>query len=267
MQGILKTIWKEKGIRLQQSKSAVSEAQLLQQIDELPARPRHVFSKALVEKASLCGCSVIAEIKKASPSKGLIRPMFNPKEIAESYEKNGAACLSVLTEEGYFLGSSEILKQVRASSSLPILRKDFLSDPYQILEARAWGADAVLLIAAALSSAQIREMAQAAEEQGLDVLVESHNEEELERALEIPRALIGINNRNLDTFEVSLETTARLRRLVPSERWLVSESGIHSRADVTMLRQIGVNSFLVGEAFMRKADPGAGLRELFYAAA
>ena len=267
MQGILKTIWKEKELRLKERKSAVPEAQLLRQIEELPARPRHVFSKALAEKASLSGCSVIAEIKKASPSKGLIRPKFNPQEIAKSYERNGAACLSVLTEEGYFLGSSEILMQVRACSSLPILRKDFLSDPYQILEARAWGADAVLLIAAALSSSQLGEMAQAAEEQGLDVLVESHDEEELERALEIPRALIGINNRNLDTFEVSLETTVRLKQLVPSDRWLVSESGIHDRADVSRLKQIGIRSFLVGEVCMRKADPGAGLRELFYAVA
>ena len=203
--------------------------------------------------------------RKASPSKGLIRPDFRPAEIAASYAEGGAACLSVLTEEEFFLGGPEVLREARQTVTLPILRKDFVLDPYQVLEARAWGADAVLLIAAALSADQMRELAQTASEVGIDVLIESHSEPEIEQALQIPEAMIGINNRNLETFEVSLATTERLKQLIPDDRFAVSESGIHQRADVDRVLAAGVSAFLVGEAFMRKENPGEALKELFYA--
>lgn len=267
MKGVLRAIWANKREELARARLEVSEQSLLTQIKAAPVRPRHAFADALRQKAVKSGCSVIAEVKKASPSKGLIRPDFRPSEIARSYEAGGAACLSVLTEEKYFLGSSAILCEVRAACALPILRKDFLLDSYQVLEAKAWGADAVLLIAAALSSSQLHEMAAAAAETGLDVLVESHNEEELGRALELEGVLVGINNRNLETFDVSLETTERLMAMIPAGRWAVTESGIRTREDVSRMLGCGVKSFLVGEAFMRRTDPGAELKELFHAGA
>lgn len=267
MKGVLKAIWDNKREVLARARLEVPEQSLLAQIKAAPTRPRHAFGDALRQKAAEAGRSVIAEVKKASPSKGLIRPDFRPSEIARSYEAGGAACLSVLTEERYFLGSSAILREVRAACALPILRKDFLLDPYQVLEAKAWGADAVLFIAAALSSGQLHEMAAAAAEAGLDVLVESHNEEELGRALELEGALVGINNRNLETFDVSLETTERLIAMIPAGRWAVTESGIRTCEDVRRMLGCGVKSFLVGEAFMRRTDPGAELKELFHAGA
>ena len=208
--------------------------------------------------------AVIAEIKKASPSKGVIRDDFDPVSIARSYEANGAACLSVLTDKDFFQGDEHYLRAARNAVNLPVLRKDFMIDPWQIFESRAMGADAVLLIAAALSDAQMDELYHAAQQAGCDVLVEVHTEEELQRAIALNAELIGINNRNLHTFETSLNTTLTLAQKVPGDRMVVTESGIHSSADVKLMRNNGIHSFLVGEAFMRADDPGAELKKLFF---
>lgn len=207
--------------------------------------------------------AVIAEVKKASPSRGVIRADFDPAQIARSYEAGGACCLSVLTDVDFFQGSDLYLQQARAACTLPVLRKDFVIDPYQVYEARALGADCVLLIVAALGDPMLAELADLAMDLGMDVLVEAHNAEELERALQTSATLIGINNRDLRSFETSLETTLRLQSQVDGDRILVTESGIHLRADVERMRGAGVHAFLVGEAFMRAPDPGAALRELF----
>jgi len=207
--------------------------------------------------------AVIAEIKRASPSKGLLRADFDPAAIAKSYEKGGAACMSVLTDREFFQGAAEHLSAARAACGLPALRKDFLIDPYQVLESRALGADCVLLIAACLEDAQMRKLEALALELGMAVLVEVHDADELERALELETPLIGINNRNLRSFVTRLETTLDLLPRIPRERTVITESGILSRADVARMRQAGVEAFLVGEAFMRAADPGAELRALF----
>ena len=265
MQGILRTIWDHKRESVRRAKERLPEAALLAEVKPLLETPCRGFAEELRRTASERGAAVIAEVKKASPSKGLIRPDFRPAEIAASYAEGGAACLSVLTEEEFFLGGPEVLREARQTVTLPILRKDFVLDPYQVLEARAWGADAVLLIAAALSADQMRDLAQTASEVGIDVLIESHSEPEIEQALQIPEAMIGINNRNLETFEVSLATTERLKQLIPDDRFAVSESGIHQRADVDRVLAAGVSAFLVGEAFMRKENPGEALKELFYA--
>jgi len=206
---------------------------------------------------------VISEIKKASPSKGVIRADFRPGEIAASYAKAGAACLSVLTDKQFFQGSPEYLKVARAACSLPVLRKDFLVDPYQVYEARAMGADAILLIVSALGLGEMQEMEAIAESLGLGVLVEVHDGAELDLALQLRTPLVGINNRNLRSFEVSLQTTLGLLPRVPAERIVVTESGILTTADVALMRGNKVNAFLVGEAFMRADDPGAGLASLF----
>ena len=224
------------------------------------------FAAAIESRIDAGQPAVIAEVKKASPSKGVIRAEFDPAAIARSYEKGGAACLSVLTDADFFQGSEAYLKQARAVCALPVLRKDFTIDPYQVYEARAIGADCILLIVAALDDERLLELSLLAAELDLDVLVEVHDEGELERALEVPAPLIGVNNRNLRSFEVSLETTLRLRARVPAERLLVTESGIVTREDVARLRAAGVDSFLVGETFMRASDPGTALRELFEAA-
>ena len=207
--------------------------------------------------------AVIAEIKKASPSKGVLREDFRPADIAASYARGGAACLSVLTDADFFQGSEDYLKQARAACGLPVLRKDFIIDPYQVYEARAIGADCILLIVAALDDAMLLELSQVAAELKMDVLVEVHDAEELARALALPVRLVGINNRNLRTFETRLETTLELLDRIPADRVAVTESGIHSSQDVAIMRQHEVNAFLVGEAFMRAADPGAELRALF----
>jgi len=208
------------------------------------------------------GAAVIAEVKKASPSKGVLREDFRPAEIAASYERHGAAALSVLTDERFFQGSRAALEQARAACALPVLRKDFMIDSYQLFEARAMGADCILLIAALLDDAALADFEATATALGMGVLVEVHDAAELDRALRLRTPLVGINNRNLRTFEVSLEITLAMRARVPAERLVVSESGIHAPADIARLRAAGIHAFLVGEAFMRAPDPGAALASL-----
>jgi len=205
---------------------------------------------------------IIAEVKKGSPSRGVIRPDFDPVAIAEIYEANGAACLSVLTDERFFLGHLAYLTEIRRSVGLPILRKDFVCDPYQLYEARAAGADAVLLIAAMLELAELRDFAALARELGLDVLLEVHDEQELDTALQVNCELVGVNNRDLRTFVTDLSTTERLAKIVPGNRLIVAESGIHTRTDVVRLQRAGARGFLVGESLMREGDIGAKLRVL-----
>ena len=206
--------------------------------------------------------AVIAEIKKASPSKGVIRADFEPADIAQTYAEHGAACLSVLTDQTFFQGSVDYLKQARASCQLPVLRKDFLIDPYQVYESRVMGADAILLIAACLDDAQMRDMEAIARDLFMAVLVEVHDAAELERALRLKTPLVGINNRNLRTFEVSLDTTIALKASVPQEKMVITESGISTRADVERMNAAGIHGFLIGEAFMRAPDPGAAMASL-----
>jgi indole-3-glycerol phosphate synthase len=221
------------------------------------------FEAALRKSMAAGRAAVIAEVKKASPSKGVLREHFVPAEIAASYEMHGAACLSVLTDERFFQGSAAYLQQARAACALPVLRKDFMIDEYQVVEARALGADCILLIAACLSDLQMAELEAAALALGMDVLVEVHDGDELERALRLKTPLLGINNRNLKTFEVTLDTTLSLLPRVPAGKLLVTESGILARADVQQMRAADVHAFLVGEAFMRAADPGVALAALF----
>lgn len=231
-----------------------------QAADQPPARG---FIAHLKERARQ-GPAVIAEIKKASPSAGLIREDFDPASIAGRYAWAGAACLSVLTDEAYFQGSDRYLVQARQACALPVLRKDFTIDPWQVYESRALGADCILLIAAALEREPLREMHALAREAGLDVLVEVHDEAELEQALACNAELIGVNNRDLHRFTTDLATSERLRSLIPKEKLMVTESGVRCPEDVARLRRAGVDAFLVGEAFMRAKDPGAALRELFF---
>jgi indole-3-glycerol phosphate synthase len=221
------------------------------------------FEGALRAKVAAGRAAVIAEVKKASPSKGVLREHFVPAEIAASYASHGAACLSVLTDQRFFQGSAAYLQQARAACALPVLRKDFMIDEYQVVEARALGADCILLIAACLSDLQMADLEAAAQALGLAVLVEVHDGDELDRALKLKTPLLGINNRNLRSFEVTLDTTLGLLSRVPADRLLVTESGILGRADVQRMQAAGVNTFLVGEAFMRAPDPGAALAQLF----
>ncbi len=236
---------------------------------ELVARTADVAAPrgfaAAIESAIAAGRpAVIAEIKKASPSKGVIRPDFDPVAIARSYAFGGATCLSILTDTDFFQGDDAYLQQARAACALPVLRKDFVIDAYQIHEARVLGANCILLIVAALDDARLAEFTALAMDLGMDVLVEVHDIDELERALQVPAPLLGINNRNLRTFEVSLDTTLALQSAVPRDRTLVTESGITTRADVERMRNAGVETFLVGETFMRDDDPGAALQRLFF---
>ncbi|WP_137169229.1 indole-3-glycerol phosphate synthase TrpC [Marinomonas sp. FW-1] len=222
------------------------------------------FAQALRHQVAIGKAGVIAEIKQASPSKGIIRDPFIPGDIARSYERSGAACLSVLTDSDFFKGHEDYLVEARAACKLPVIRKDFIVDEYQVLEARAIGADCILLIAACLDGEKLRELDRMARDLGMDVLVEVHNRPELELALEYTETeLFGINNRDLHTFELSLNHTFELMGSVPSDRLIVTESGIHTRDDVAIMREKGIHAFLVGEAFMRADDPGEKLAELF----
>ena len=234
----------------------------MQTLAEAQAKPRY-FVGAIRAKIAAGKAAVIAEIKKASPSKGVIRADFKPAEIAASYEQGGAACLSVLTDEQYFQGSAEYLKQARAACNLPVLRKDFMIDAYQVYEARAMGADCILLIAAALDLAKMRELESIAHMLGMAVLVEVHNGQELDLALQLETPLLGINNRNLRTFDVTLDTTLELLSRIPQGKIVVTESGIFTSDDVALMRKNNVHTFLVGEAFMRQDDPGAELAKVF----
>lgn len=228
------------------------------------AAPTRGFFNALVAKVHAGLPAVIAECKKASPSKGVIREHFDPAAIAASYMQGGAACLSVLTDERFFQGSDAHLKAARAACTLPVIRKDFIIDPYQIVEARALGADCILLIVACLEDRQMDELARTAQDYGLDVLTEVHDRTELERALRLRTPMIGINNRDLKRFVTDINTTISLLQDIPSDRLVVTESGINTVEDVRRLRDQAVNAFLVGEAFMRAEDPGARLKELFF---
>ncbi|HEX9395239.1 MAG TPA: indole-3-glycerol phosphate synthase TrpC [Burkholderiales bacterium] len=251
-------------LEVKRGEVAAAKARLPQA--ELEARARAApRPRAFVAALRKMRPAVIAEIKRASPSKGLLRPQFSPADIARSYEKCGAACMSVLTDEQFFQGSSEHLVQAREACALPALRKDFVIDSYQVLESRALGADCILLIAACLAEAQMVALEALAQDLGMAVLVEVHDAAELEAALALRTPLIGINNRNLHSFETRLETTLDLLPRIPADRIVVTESGIASSADVARLRGRGVNTFLVGEAFMRAPDPGKALQQLFAA--
>lgn len=225
----------------------------------LIAAPVRGFAKNLSGRRP----AVIAEIKKASPSKGIIRADFHPAQIAAQYEKAGAACLSVLTDVDFFQGNDLYIKEAQAVSSLPVLRKDFMIDPYQIIESRALGADCILLIAACLSDSQMKELHDVAVKYKLDVLVEVHDRAELERALELPTNMIGVNNRNLKDFQVSLNTTLSLSKYIPADRLLITESGIHTPNDVALMQSQGIHTFLVGESMMRETNPGEAFTKLF----
>ena len=263
MSDILTTILARKAEEIEQRSRVRSLADL--RVRTANMAPARGFVDAIKRKLAAGDAAVIAEIKKASPSKGLIRADFQPADIARSYEAGGAACLSVLTDVDFFQGSNLYLGVARAACALPVLRKDFTIDPYQVYEARMIGADAILLIVAALEDGPLVEMANLAHELGMDVLVEVHDIDELERALQTDCELIGVNNRNLRTFEVSLDTSLALKDVVPRDRLLVTESGISTRADVDRMRGAGINTFLVGETFMRERDPGAALQRLFAA--
>lgn len=258
---ILQKILRRKAEEIVERSTRLSLRELSQRVEGLPA-PRG-FLAHLDAKLRLGQAAVIAELKKASPSRGLLRDPFSPAAIARSYAAHGAACLSVLTDRDFFQGSEDDLRQAREACRLPVLRKDFIIDPYQVYEARVIGADCILLIVAALGDAMLRELAQLALQLDMDVLVEVHDEAELERALELGLTLIGINNRNLRTFETRLDTTLELIRDIPDDRLVVTESGIHTPADVARLREQGVHAFLVGEALMRVPEPGEKLAELF----
>ncbi|MDO9025690.1 indole-3-glycerol phosphate synthase TrpC [Zwartia sp.] len=261
MSDILNKILAVKAQEVATERQARSEAELLK---EAKARKDvRGFGKALEAKIAAGLPGVIAEIKKASPSKGVLREIFLPAEIAQSYAEHGAACLSVLTDKQFFLGDDDYLRQARAACTLPVLRKDFIVDPYQIIAARAMGADCILLIVSALSPKQLAEFEECAFELGMDVLVEVHDAQELEIALEMNTSLLGINNRNLRTFETSLQNTLDLLQRIPIGKLVITESGILAPADVQLMRTNDVNAFLVGEAFMRAPNPGAELARLF----
>ena len=259
---ILRSILARKAEEVTERRGVDSLASLEGRIQEQSA-PRG-FALALQAKVAAAEPAVIAEVKKASPSKGVIREDFHPAQIACSYQEGGATCLSVLTDKDYFQGCEAYLQAARSACDLPVLRKDFTIDPYQVVEARAIGADAVLLIVAALADDQMHELAQTAAEVGLDVLVEVHDRAELERALALSTPLIGINNRDLHSFDTRLQTTLELLPHIPADRVVITESGIHTAADVALMRDASVHAFLVGEAFMRATEPGAKLRELFF---
>lgn len=258
---ILKRILQRKYEEISKRQTSVSFESLLAKASE--ADPSRGFCQAIRERLTAGESAVIAEIKKASPSKGVIRDPFEPAEIAISYERGGAVCLSVLTDADFFQGSEAALISARNACSLPVIRKDFIVDPYQVVEARSIGADCILLIAAALDDARLLELYEQAVALGMDVLVEVHDAEELQRALTLNPMLLGINNRNLRTFDVSLATTESLLNEIPDDIVVVTESGILQQSDVARMRDAGVHAFLVGEAFMRAEDPGVALSAMF----
>ncbi|WP_296249793.1 indole-3-glycerol phosphate synthase TrpC [uncultured Stenotrophomonas sp.] len=264
MSDILNTILARKVQEVAERSARVPLAELKARLAD--ASPVRGFANALNAAIANGDPAVIAEVKKASPSKGVIRPDFHPADIAVSYEFGGASCLSVLTDVDFFQGADAYLQQAREACTLPVLRKDFVIDPYQVVEARVLGADCILLIVSALDDRQLAELSDLAMQLGMDVLVEVHDIDELERAIQVPVPLVGINNRNLRTFEVSLENTLSMKDAVPRDRLLVTESGIMGQADVKLMRDAGVNAFLVGETFMRVEEPGEGLRQLFFPA-
>ncbi|MEX0965192.1 MAG: indole-3-glycerol phosphate synthase TrpC [Pseudohongiellaceae bacterium] len=259
---ILEQIIATKHVEVVAAKASVSQAQLEARFPG--SDQARSFSTALRERVQARQVAVIAEIKKASPSKGLIREDFQPALHATDYEAHGASCLSVLTDKKYFQGCDDYLVQARAACTLPVIRKDFMIDTYQIAESKALGADCILLIVAALQPAQLMDLAGYAREIAIDVLVEVHNHDELEQALQLDVELIGINNRNLHNFETSLQTTLELARQVPADRVLITESGIHTSEDVHTMTEAGIYGFLVGESFMRAPSPGAKLREVMF---
>jgi indole-3-glycerol phosphate synthase len=261
MSDILEKIIATKRTEVTAAQMAVSLADIKTLAESAPKL--RDFVGAIRAKIAAGNAAVIAEIKKASPSKGVIRSDFKPAEIAESYEQGGAACLSVLTDIEYFQGSPEFLKQARAACNLPVLRKDFMIDAYQVYEARAMGADCILLIAAAIDLAKMRELESIAHSLGMAVLVEVHNGEELDLALQLNTPLLGINNRNLRTFDVTLQTTLDLLPRIAKDKIIVTESGIFTADDVALMRKNNVHTFLVGEAFMRQENPGEELRKVF----
>ncbi|MCC7483804.1 MAG: indole-3-glycerol phosphate synthase TrpC [Burkholderiales bacterium] len=261
MTDILQRILAVKAAEIERARAARPLAALREEARQAP--PPRDFVGSLASRLAAGGPAVIAEIKKASPSRGVLREHFDPAAIAASYERHGAACLSVLTDEPFFQGTLAHLREARGACSLPVLRKDFVMDPYQVHEARSAGADCILLIVAALEDARMGELESAARGLGMAVLVEVHDARELERALGLATPLIGINNRDLRTFETKLETTLGLLDRIPEGRIVVTESGILAPADVARMRGRGVNCFLVGEAFMRAADPGAELARVF----
>lgn len=253
----------------QRKHEEIAERSQIQSIDELKERAAGMpqtrgFVAAMQSKLDAGQAAVISEIKKASPSKGVIREDFQPADIACSYEAAGAACLSVLTDRDFFMGSEAYLQQARGACQLPVIRKDFIVDPYQVYEAKSIGADCVLLIVASLQPETLYQLNELAQSIGMDVLIEVHNRVELEIALQTDNRLIGINNRNLHNFETSLDTTINLLDAIPDDRLVVTESGIHTRTDVEKMQAAHVSCFLVGEAFMRFDNPGDGLRELFF---
>jgi indole-3-glycerol phosphate synthase len=267
MSDILHKILETKKIELTAAKAKVPfaevENQALNSISDEILKPRG-FHAAIEEKIRQGYAGVIAEVKQASPSRGILRSPFIPKEIAKSYAKHGAACLSVLTDEQYFQGATQYLIEARAACDLPVIRKDFMIDPYQIFEARAMGADAILLIVSALSDTQLKEFENIAIKLGMDVLVEVHGAKELDRAVQLESPLLGVNNRDLKTFEVSIQNTTQLLTQIPKNKRVVTESGILQQSDVDFLRQHEVHAFLVGEAFMRAPSPGEALAKLFF---
>ncbi|NOX42536.1 MAG: indole-3-glycerol phosphate synthase TrpC [Gammaproteobacteria bacterium] len=258
---ILKKILKRKVEEIAERSQSLSMRDLSKRIEAVG--PVRGFENAIEEKINAGEPAVIAEIKKASPSKGIIRADFNPKQIAESYQLGGATCLSVLTDVDFFQGADEYLQQAKQACICPVLRKEFIIDPYQVYEARVIGADCILLIVAALGDAQLKALSELAWHLQMDVLVEVHDQNELERALALNTKLIGINNRDLRTFETRLETTLELKEQIPKDRIVVTESAIYTRDDVALMRENGVNVFLVGEAFMRADNPGEQLSLLF----
>ncbi|TXL02135.1 indole-3-glycerol-phosphate synthase [Methylococcaceae bacterium HT1] len=258
---ILKKILATKAEEVAKRKQRMSVADLAGIISDTET-PRG-FALALQDKAASKKPAIIAEVKKSSPSKGVIRENFKPVEIAQDYAMSGATCLSVLTDKEYFQGGEVNMQLARQACPLPVLRKDFMIDPYQIHESRALGADCILLIVAALSDTQMHELADTTKELGMDILVEVHDKAEMERALKLDTPLMGINNRNLRTFETSLQTTLNLQAMVPEDRLVITESGIHTPEDVQLMMDNDIYTFLVGEAFMRAEQPGAKMRELF----